>query len=81
MEMSLEKCSGFNFHTWKVKIQMQLMNKSLWRIFKGTEATPADRNNLIEWESRDDKAKAIIGLTLSDSELHHIDLDKSSKEI
>jgi hypothetical protein len=42
MEMSLEKYSGFNFHTWKVKIQMQLMNKNLWGIVKGTEAEPAD---------------------------------------
>jgi hypothetical protein len=81
MEMSLEKYSGFNFHTWKVKIQMQLMNKNLWGIVKGTEATPADPNKLIEWESRDDKEKSIIGLALSDSELHHVDLDKSSKEI
>ena len=81
MEMSFEKYSGVNFHTWKVKIQMQLMNKNLWGIVKGTEATLVDLSTLIEWESRDDKAKAIIGLTLSNSELHHVDLDKSSKEI
>jgi hypothetical protein len=49
MEMSLEKYSGFNFHT--------------------------------EWERIDDKEKSIIGLALSDSELHHVDIDKSSKEI
>jgi hypothetical protein len=36
---------------------------------------------LIEWQSRDDKEKTTIGPTLSDSELHHVDLDKSSKEI
>jgi hypothetical protein len=86
MEMPLEKYSGFNFHTWKVKIQMQLMNKSLWGIVKGTEQAPRDPikldpNKLLEWKSRDDKAKAIIGLALIDSELHHVDLEKSSKEI
>jgi hypothetical protein len=60
---------------------MQLMNKNLWGIVKGIEATPANPNKLIEWESRDDKEKAIIGLAFSDSELHRVDLDKSSKEI
>jgi hypothetical protein len=66
MEISLEKYSGFNFHTWKVKIQMQLMNKNLSGIVKGSKAEPAGPNKLIEWQRRDDKAKAIIGLSLSD---------------
>jgi hypothetical protein len=38
---------------------MQLMNKNLWGIAKETKAAPADTNKLIEWESRDDKEKAI----------------------
>jgi hypothetical protein len=57
------------------------MNKNLWGIVKGIEQSPTDPNKLLEWQSRDDKAKAIIGLALSDSELHHVDLEKSSKEI
>jgi hypothetical protein len=81
MEMSLEKYSGFNFHTWKMKIQMKLMNKNLWGIVKGTKTTLVDPNKSIEWKSRDDKEKSIIGLALLDSKLHHVDLDKSSKEI
>jgi hypothetical protein len=61
---------------------MQLMNKNLWGIVKGTEQSPTDPNKLLnEWQSRDDKAKAIIGLALLDSKLHHVDLEKSSKEI
>ena len=60
---------------------MKLMNKNLWGIFKGTEAKPTDLNKLIEWKSIDDKEKSIIDLALSDSELHHIDPDKSTKEI
>jgi hypothetical protein len=38
---------------------MQLMNKNLWGIVKGTKAAPADPNKLIEWQSKDDKAKAL----------------------
>jgi hypothetical protein len=60
---------------------MQLKNKNLWGIVKGTKAALTNLNNLIEWESRDDKEKSIIGLAISESELHHVDLDKTSKEI
>jgi hypothetical protein len=57
------------------------MNKNLWGIVKGNEQSSTDQNKLLEWQSRDDKAKAIIGFSLSNSELHPVDLKKSSKEI
>jgi hypothetical protein len=53
----------------------------LWGIVKGIEKSLTDPNKLSEWQNRDDKAKAIIGLALLDFELHHIDLEKSSKVI
>jgi len=79
MEIPLEKFKGGNFHTWKVKIQMQLMIKNLWRIVKGIEITPTKHSKLIDWQTRDDKAKVIIGLAIYDSKLHLIDLGKSCK--
>jgi hypothetical protein len=60
---------------------MKLMNKNIWGIFKGIKATLVDLNKLIECQSRDYKEKATIGLAILDSELHHVDLKKSSKEI
>ena len=51
---------------------MQLMNKNLWEIVNGKEQLPTDPNKLLEWQSKDNKAKDIIGLALSDSELHHV---------
>jgi len=81
MEIPLEKFNGHNFDTRMVKIQMQSKNKSLWGVVKGTETEPARSNKIITWQSRDDKAKSIIGLAISDSEPHHVDLDKFSKEI
>jgi hypothetical protein len=50
-------------------------------IVKGMEQSSRDPNKLLEQRSGDDKAKAIIGLAFIDSELHHVDLEKSSKEI
>ena len=57
MDMLLEKYYGFNFPTWKVKIQMQLLNENPWGIVKGTKTLLIDSNKLLEWESRDDKAE------------------------
>ena len=80
MEFPLEKFNGHNFHTSKVKIQLHLMSKNLWGIVKDTEIEPTQPPaKVVEWKNRDNHAKSIIGLALSNLELHHIDLDKSSK--
>ena len=58
------------------------MSKNLRGIVKGIETEPTQPPaRVVEWKNRDNHAKSIIGLALSDSKLHHIDLDKSSKEI
>ena len=72
--IALEKFNGFNFHTWKVKIQLQMMSRNLWSIVKGTERVPTDVRQLNEWEKREERAKSILGLSLSDSQLHLINL-------
>lgn len=81
MDVPLEKYNVHNFPTWKVKIQMQFLNKYLWDIVNGTEVVPTNAKKKIDWESREEKAKSIIGLALSDSQLHRVDLEKFSKEI
>lgn len=60
---------------------MQLMNKKLQDIVKGIKTEPTQPNKLIGWQSRDDRANSIIGLAILDSELHCVDLDKSSNKI
>ena len=74
--LPIEKFNGINFHTWKGKIQMHLMNRGLWSIVEGTEKTPTDPKLFVEWESKEDKAKDIIGLALSNTQLHLIYLAK-----
>ena len=77
--LPFEKFNIINFHTWKVKIQMHMMNKGLWSIVKGTKKTHVDAKLLVEREKREDKDKAIIGLVLLDDQLHLIDIGKTSK--
>ena len=79
MEFPLQKFNGHNFHTWKLKIQLHLMSKNLWGIVKGIESEPTQPRRVVELKNRDNHAKSIIGIALYDLELHHIDLDKSSK--
>jgi len=55
--------------------------QNLWGIVKGTEKSLTDPNKLLKWKNIDYKAKAIIGLSLSASKLHHIDMEKLSKLI
>ena len=58
-----------------------MMSMNLQSIVKGTERAPTDARHLNEWEKREERAKSILGLSLSDSQLHLIDLQKSSAEI
>ena len=73
---AIRKIFWLQLHTWKVKIQMQLMNKRLWGIVNGTITLLTDPNKLLECESGDDKAKSITSLSLSNCEFHYIHMEK-----
>ena len=77
----MEKFNGNNFYNWKVKIQLFLMSKNLWGIVDGSKTIPTDLTQLSAWEKREERDKSMIGLTLLDSQLHLIDLNKSSTEM
>ena len=62
--LPMEKFNGNNFHKWKVKVQMHLMNISLWSIVKGTEQDSTNPILLVEWEKKEENDKSIIGLSL-----------------
>jgi hypothetical protein len=46
---------------------MHLMNRGVWSIVKGTKKASSDPRLLIEWEKKEEKAKVVIGLALSDT--------------
>ena len=78
---SIPKFEGPKFHTWKIKIQLLLVEKDLWDIVNETIQKPVDADKITKWTTKDHRASALIGLGLSDAYLHHIDLSKTSKEI
>ena len=77
----LGKFNGNNFYNWKVKIQLFLLTKNLWGIINGSETTPTDQFIKCSKEQGRERAKSIIGLNLSDSQLHLIDLKRSFAEM
>lgn len=69
--LKIEKLSDDNFHIWKQKVEFVLAFRELDDVV--TDATPpVDEDRKHEWKKRDAKAKAIIGLTLSDDHLDHV---------
>lgn len=67
----IEKLSDSNYHVWKQKIELVLAFREL---SDHLESRPVPTNNadLSIWLKNDAKAKAIIGLSLSDEHLEHV---------
>ena len=66
-----QKTDEDNFHTWKTRIQLVL---SLKEVDSYISDHPPDResDSYSDWRKGDLKAKALIGLTLSDSHLEQV---------
>src|SRR5579871_2212750 len=67
-----EKLTASNYQTWKVMVQMILIEKDLWDIVSRDYAKPADtasQAEKLDWKRKADKARAIIILSISSSEL------------
>ena len=70
--MSIVPLSGPNYATWKVQCRMALVKDGLWNIVKGTETVPegATADALAKFETRRDRALAIIVLSIAPSLLY-----------
>ena len=55
---------GDNYPTWKLQCQMALMKDALWGILNGTEVALAEAEPLAKFNTRRDKALAIIVLSV-----------------
>ena len=76
----IDKLRDDNFHTWKTRIQLVL---SLKEVDGYISDDPPDResDSYSEWNKGDLKAKALIGLTLSDAHLEQVQHAGSAKEM
>ncbi|KAH9314602.1 hypothetical protein KI387_023229, partial [Taxus chinensis] len=51
----IEKFDGKDFHTWKFRTQLVLINKDLWEIVDDKTKKPSDADEAEKWESKDRK--------------------------
>jgi hypothetical protein len=77
----VDKFDGTNFHVWKVRMQMYLLDKDLWKIVDGFEMRPIMTQLKIDWDKKNGKAKANILLHLKHCQPLLINDLKTSKEM
>lgn len=66
----IEKLSESNFHVWKQKIELVLAFRELSEHLDHDR--PLSNSDEQQWHRDDAKARAIIGLSLSDEHLEHV---------
>jgi hypothetical protein len=80
-KITIEKFSGENYHLWKFKMMMVLKEKGLWEFVEGKELDPAasekERN---DFKRREERALALLVLSLSDAQLLHVQPALTAKE-
>ena len=75
----IEKLGEDNFHVWKQKVELLLALKDLDDHLDSAKST--DEDKLCTWKKSDAKARAVIGLTLSDDHLEHVRDTESAAEM
>lgn len=69
-KLHIEKLNGTNYNIWKFKVKLFMIHKDCWSAVDSTTALP----------QTDQKALAIIGLSVKDDQIVHIQSCKSAKE-
>lgn len=65
---SIEKLNGSNYQIRKYKIELVLIKDQVWDVVhEESPETPS-----AAWKRKDDKARALIGLQVEDSEFIHM---------
>ena len=67
----IDKLVDSNFHVWKQKVELVLGDRELIEHILDSDK-PEDASELAQWKKNDAKAKAVIGLTLSNDLLEHV---------
>lgn len=76
--LKIEKLRNNNFHTCNHRVELVLALRELDKYLDDTPTPSVDSRNYGNWIKCDRKAKAIIGLTLSDDHLEQVQHASSS---
>ncbi len=76
--LHVDKLTADSWATWKYQIQLYLRANGLWRIVTGEDQRPDDPQTAVAWDSKEDKARAALGLTVDKSLLYLITSKETS---
>jgi hypothetical protein len=66
-----------NYFQWKSHMEDLLRSKGFYRITLGKETTPIDVDKKVKWDNRNDKARGLMGMSISlDLRFHLQSIDK-----
>src|SRR6218665_2077187 len=71
----IENLNNQNYKTWKFKMELFLIKEDLWETVTKEIPDPVTA----EWQTKDAKARAIIGLEVADNQLHLIRKQTTAK--
>ncbi len=80
VEIKVEKLNNTNFHVWKLKIELFLWLRELEYFIKDDSPT-MDADKYREWCKNNQKAATLIGLSLFDEHLKHVQGVHSANEM
>ena len=71
---SIDKLTTENYQTWKFRVQMLLIGKELWEITCGDEtlADDADADARRKFKKKDNQARSVVCLAVSDPLLIYV---------
>ncbi|XP_062710258.1 copia protein isoform X1 [Aedes albopictus] len=78
-KVALDRLNDTNWSTWRFRMELLLMREDLWTIVKDPKPDPVDVTSA--WNRKDEKARALIGLALEDSQLVHIMKATTAKDM
>lgn len=72
-QIRVEKFTGESYHLWKFKMEMLLKAREVWEVVEvNMDVKEMDAIERKAWKRKDEKALALICLTLSDGQLMHV---------
>lgn len=77
LKTSLKKLGDSNYAVWKFRMELVLIQEDLFGVV--SEEKPENPNPA--WKAKDEKARALIGLSVEDGQLCHIIKAGSSKDM
>ena len=66
-----------NYFQWKSHMEDLLRSKGFYRITLGTELSPDDDEKQAKWETKNDQARGLIGMSISPNLRFHLDGEDS----